>query len=225
MKIKILLIQIFHLKLEKISSHKNHFPKASESISYGIRKEKFDGENDGTLEKPESFFLSRHSIREFRPEKVRKDILHHAIELSRKTPSACNRQPWHVYHITDTDKIQLALSHQSGNRGFGHLVHNLLVICSDIRAFNPGSERYQHWIDGGMYSMSLIYTLHSLGISSCCLNWSTQGNIDKKFRATFPEIDNSHTIIMMLAIGLAEHEQNICASPRKPMIEIYSEIK
>ena len=51
----------------------------------------------------------------------------------------------------------------------------LLIIAMDLKAFVPAHERYQHWIDGGMFSMSIIYALHSLGLSSCCLNWSKLG--------------------------------------------------
>ncbi|HCG9712240.1 TPA: nitroreductase family protein [Vibrio parahaemolyticus] len=178
----------------------------------------------GMLIDPDEFFNSRYSVREFSDSKVCRDKLNSAILLSLKTPSACNRQPWHVYHISDGKKIQEALAHQSGNRGFSNKIQDLLVICSDIRAFNPGSERYQHWIDGGMYSMSLVYTLHSMGIASCCLNWSHQGKSDLAFRREFEEISPSHTIIMMLAIGNPQEFNNLCVSPRRPKDEIYSEI-
>ncbi|EOA3786124.1 nitroreductase family protein [Vibrio vulnificus] len=178
----------------------------------------------GRLINPKSFFGTRYSIREFSRDRVEHATLLEAIELALKTPSACNRQPWHVYHLSDKSKIDLALSHQSGNRGFTDEIEDLLIICSDIKAFNPGSERYQHWIDGGMFSMSLVYTLHSKGIASCCLNWSQQGIPDKKFRDVFPQIDNSHTIIMMLAIGKPKENNFLCVSPRRPLNEIYSEI-
>ncbi|MEO9494331.1 MAG: nitroreductase family protein [Vibrio splendidus] len=184
-------------------------------------------ENDlrkGILSQPGEFFNSRYSVREFSGTKVCRDKLNAAISLSLKTPSACNRQPWHVYHISESKKIQEALAHQSGNRGFNDKIQDLLVICSDIRAFNPGSERYQHWIDGGMYSMSLVYTLHSMGIASCCLNWSHQGKHDLAFRKEFAEISPSHTIIMMLAIGEPQESNKLCISPRRPIEEIYSEI-
>lgn len=178
----------------------------------------------GILKEPGEFFNSRYSVREFSDRPVCKNKLKSAISLSLKTPSACNRQPWHVYHISDKKQIQEALVHQSGNKGFSDKIHDLLVICSDIRAFNPGSERYQHWIDGGMYSMSLVYTLHSMGIASCCLNWSHQGKSDLAFRKEFHEISPSHTIIMMLAIGEPQESNKLCVSPRRPIEEIYSEI-
>ena len=84
-----------------------------------------------------------------------------------KSPSACNRQAWHVYH-SDSDEVKLAvLKEQSGNKGFGDKIPNLLIVASDLKAFMPAEERYQHWIDGGMFSMSLVYAFHSLGVASC----------------------------------------------------------
>ncbi|MFA0069621.1 nitroreductase family protein [Vibrio breoganii] len=193
---------------------------------FGVFNSSKNDLHKGMLSSPEDFFFTRHSIREFGnvDSSVDKSTLEKAVRLSLKTPSACNRQAWHVYHISDQKKIKKALSHQKGNRGFGHKVNDLLVICSDIKAFNPGSERYQHWIDGGMYSMSLVYALHSVGIASCCLNWSQQGKDDKGFRKDFPEISNSHSVIIMLAIGEPKENNQICVSPRRPMSEIFTEL-
>ncbi|MGS4880493.1 nitroreductase family protein [Photobacterium damselae] len=208
------------IKYKEISSY---FIDNSSS-DCGVVSLSIDDLNKGLLLNPDDFFLSRYSIREFDSERISILDLHKAIQLSLKTPSACNRQPWHVYHISDKNKIIDALSYQSGNRGFTNDINDLLIICSDIRAFNPGNERYQHWIDGGMYSMSLIYALHSKGIGSCCLNWSQQGGVDSKFRKKFVEIDDAHTIIMMLAIGKPKNNNILCASPRRPFNEVYSEV-
>jgi nitroreductase len=194
--------------------------------NFGVFNSSKDELNKGILANPEEFFYTRHSIREFGNvySSIDKPIIEEAIRLSLKTPSACNRQAWHVYHISDHNQIKKALSHQKGNRGFGHKVNDLLVVCSDIKAFNPGSERYQHWIDGGMFSMSLVYALHSVGLASCCLNWSQQGRDDKRFRKDFPEISNSHSVILMLAIGEPKENNKICVSPRRPMSEIFTEL-
>src|SRR3546814_1994141 len=73
---------------------------------------------------------------------------------------------------SDLEIIDRALSLQNGNRGFGHEIPCLLILCTDLSAFDTAGERYQHWIDGGMFSMSLVWALHALGYSSCCLNWS-----------------------------------------------------
>jgi nitroreductase len=175
--------------------------------------------NKGILLNPENFFLSRYSLREFKNEIVKDDLIERALKLAMKSPSACNRQPWHIYHITD-DKIKTeALKLQSGNKGFGEKIPNLAIIAIDQKAFMPGQERYQHWIDGGMFSMSFVYALHSLGIASCCLNWSQTPKVDRKLRARI-NIQPNHSVMMMLAIGFPDDSNKVCFSSRRPLNEV-----
>ncbi len=177
----------------------------------------------GVLASPEDFFLSRYSLREFQNKSVSRNVIKRAVELAMKTPSVCNRQPWHVYHADDKRIINAALSFQNGNRGFGHAIPNLMVVTSDLKAFMSGAEHYQHWIDGGLFSMSLIYALHSLGVASCALNWSQSPDKDKGFRAKL-NIQPSHTVILLLALGWPKKNNRVCCSTRRPSNEVLSSL-
>lgn len=177
----------------------------------------------GKLDRPEEFFFSRFTLREFKNEEVSDDVIQRAISLATKTPSVCNRQPWHIYYSGKREVIDDVLSHQSGNRGFGHAVPSLIIVTADLKAFMSGNEHYQHWIDGGMISMSLIYALHSLGVASCALNWSQSPENDIKIRKKF-NIKNNHTIIMMLACGWPDDDNQICLSSRMPLESFSSKI-
>lgn len=178
----------------------------------------------GILASPESFFLSRYSLREFKEEFVSEEVIKRAVSLAMKSPSVCNRQAWHVYHTTDLLVKEKALKHQAGNRGFGDRIPNLMILTTDLKAFMPGQEHYQHWIDGGLFSMSLIYALHSLGVASCCLNWSQSPSNDRLLR-TLVDIKQNHTIVMMLAVGWPDEENNVCMSARRPLDEVYTCLK
>jgi len=174
----------------------------------------------GRLENPEQFFMSRYSVRDFKNKSVDNEIIYRALSLAAKTPSVCNRQAWHVYHLDTRSQIDLALSLQNGNKGFGHEVPCLLLITADLSAFDTANERYQHWIDGGMYAMSVVFSLHSLGLASCCLNWD-QGPInDMRLRTLLPLKDH-HTVIMMIAVGYPNDEIKVCYSARKPLNDYY----
>jgi nitroreductase len=178
----------------------------------------------GKINKPEDFFLSRFSLREFKNESIDIHTVMRAISLAVKAPSVCNRQPWHIYHTDKREVIDRALALQSGNRGFGHLIPNLAVITTDLKAFMPGNEHYQHWIEGGIISMSLIHAFHSLGVASCCLNWSQSPGNDKKLRKILA-IEDSHTVIMMLAYGLPCKTNKVCVSDRRPVEEYQTELE
>lgn len=170
----------------------------------------------GKLDDPERFFLSRYSVRDFRPDPVPEEVLRRALVLALKTPSVCNRQAWHVYHISERARIDSALALQNGNRGFGHEIPCLLIITADLSAFDTRNERFQHWIDGGMFSMSMVMALHSLGISTCCLNWS-KGAIDDLRLRKIAGIRGPHTVVMMMAAGYPNENLKVCYSARKPV--------
>lgn len=188
---------------------------------------KIYGVNDlkrGVLENPENFFFSRSSVRDFSDEAVDNSQVCRAISLAQKTPSVCNRQSSHVYQISDSLLIEKALRYQNGNRGFGQKIPCLLIVTSDLKAFDVSGERYQHTIDGGMFSMSLVMAFHSIGLSTCCLNWSSTGWNDLKLRNLI-DIKPEHTVIMMLAVGYPREQIKVCVSERRPFSEIYTHLK
>lgn len=170
----------------------------------------------GVLSEPEKFFYSRHSIRDYADKRVSLDLIKRAVYLALKTPSVCNRQAWYVYYTDVRVKIDACLSLQNGNSGFGHEIPSLMIIAADLKAFDAAGERNQAWIDGGMFSMSIVYALHSLGLSSCCLNWSKTPRDDRRIRGILP-VKEHHNIIMMISIGYPRDEIKVCASARKPL--------
>nr|WP_236783470.1 nitroreductase family protein [Aliivibrio fischeri] len=175
----------------------------------------------GLLSNPDKFFLSRYSLREYSEKKVSDSIILKSLELAQKSPSSCNMQAWHTYLLQDREKIKLALDIQSGNKGFGHKVNGLLIFTCDQLPFISSSERYQHWIDGSLHAMSVVYALHSLGVASCCLNWSEDGKRDRLLRSKL-NIKDNHSIIMMLSFGYPEKINKVCVSPRRPLKESYT---
>ena len=208
----------------KVLLEEIEFLEFPEEKHQGIKSLGIKEFHKGILGSPENFFFSRFSLREFKGDVVPKEVIEKAISLAIKTPSVCNRQPWHVYHTETREVIDTALGLQSGNRGFGHLVSNLIIITVDLKAFMSGTEHFQHWIEGGLFSMSLIYAFHSIGIASCCLNWSQSPQNDKKLREKI-NIENNHTVIMMLAFGYPKNENTVCVSARRPVKQFYSKLK
>lgn len=192
-------------------------------VDYGIYSLTKEEINRGQLEKPEDFFNSRYTLRDFKDITIPPEIIDRALSLAQKTPSSCNMQPWHVYLLKNKTNIDIALSYQTGNKGFTNNIHNLMIITSDQLSFISSSERYQHWIDGGLYAMSLIYAFHSLGIATCSLNWSENPQKDIAFRKAL-NINHHHSIIMMIAFGYPCENNLVCVSPRKSTECIKTEI-
>lgn len=190
-----------------------------ESVEGGVIELDVDELLAGRLDDPEQFFFSRHSVRDFRPAAVPRELLQRAIRLAMRTPSVCNRQAWHVYQMDSRASIDRALALQNGNRGFGHEVPCLLIITADLRAFDTHGERFQHWVDGGMFAMSLALALHSLGLAACFLNWSRGARDDRRLRQVVA-LDDAHTVITMMAVGYASKKLKVCYSARRPVDSI-----
>jgi len=161
------------------------------------------------------FFKSRHSVRDFSSAPVSYSLIEQAVEMTVYTPTVCNRQAAKVHAFTDEDERNKVIQCQMGNSGFGDQIKVLLMVTVDRQCFFSAGERNQCWIDGGLLSMSLIYALHSLGLATCCLNWSVTKQQDKKLRSTI-EIHDSEAVIMMIAVGHLKEEFNIAKSTRKP---------
>ena len=166
----------------------------------------------------ENFFGSRYSIRQFSDEEVELETIKKAVEMAKKTPSVCNRQAWKAIVLQTPDKVKRALEIQGGARGFEGQINKVLVITTAMSSFQSIGERYQGWIDGGMFAMSVIYALHSLGLGTCCLNWSKEYPTDLKFKNTIG-IKKSDTIIMLIAVGHMPEKIVVAKSERKQLEE------
>ena len=162
------------------------------------------------------FFESRHSIRQFVGGTIPDDHIRKAVALSQKTPSVCNRQCWHVHAFSNTADIKRLLAIQSGSRGFSENVSSVLVITAELGNFLEVAERYQAWIDGGMFSMALCLALHDQGYGTCCLNWSKERDADRAMHLA-ASIPQSEQIIMLLAVGHMPEEFDVARSYRPPV--------
>jgi nitroreductase len=159
------------------------------------------------------FFYARHSIREFSNEVVDSDQILEALDIARKYPSVCNRQAIRTYLILPKDKVLEHLSYQNGNRGFREKINKVIVITADLSMFSKAEERNQPFIDGGIYLMGLLLSLHSVGLGAVALNWSTHKDSDLAYRELC-FIKESEVIISFVGIGHLKEEMTIPKSER-----------
>ena len=164
-----------------------------------------------------NFCECRYSIRDFAEGHISDEIIIKAIEISQKTPSACNRQAWKA-RVFRGDKKNMILGYQNGNRGFKESIDTVLLITGLTTSFSDG-ERNQVFIDGGLFSMSLIYALHSMGVGVCALNTAFKSPQEKQIRKAI-NLNIEEVPIMMLAIGQLKETFIVANSPRKSLSEI-----
>lgn len=165
-----------------------------------------------------SFFKSRHSIREFTGESVDIDLIERAIGISLKTPSACNRQSWRVVIASRPEEV---LQYQNGNRGFVGVDKVLLVI--GLSSKYSSSERHAVWVDGGLFSMSLLLSLHSMGIGTCALNTSYTLKEELEVRKQL-NLALDEELIMMIALGQLKENFKVPMSIRLNIEDVVSNL-
>ncbi|NBU32550.1 MAG: hypothetical protein EBS36_05215 [Actinobacteria bacterium] len=162
----------------------------------------------------QKFFWSRKSLRVFSDRPVDRELISQAVDLARNTPSVCNRQSWQVYAIDQSELLEAVLPLQNGNESFRSEIKMALVITSDLNKFSGAGERNQVWIDGGLFSMSLAWALHGLGLGTCMLNWSVLNSQSERLRQKLHMPDNEE-VMMLMAVGHPETNIRFAKSEKK----------
>lgn len=203
--------------LKQIDTLLENFPAVKEDLKTPVRLAAHQADWKPAFD---SIVNARRSVRAFKTEHhVNNEVIVEAIRVARMSPTACNRQPSKVHVFNDPKMIQSLLSLQNGNRGFGHTIPTLLILTADMTGFFDASERYQPYIDASLFCMSLIYSLQTQGISSCCLNWCVDPSIDQSAHLVGGIADNEK-IIMFLGIGYATEDALTPKSPRRLVKDI-----
>lgn len=164
-----------------------------------------------------TFAKSRHSVRDLSGE-VSVDKIRDAIQTALHSPSSCNRQAWILHLVSSKPLIDKALKFQNGNRGFSHLVNKLLVVTVDARALGYNEFR-DVFVNGGLFTMSMVYALHSMGVANCLLNWSVTKENDIGLRRLL-KIKESEMIIVMIGCGDPPDFFKYTNSKRKQVDEV-----
>jgi nitroreductase len=172
----------------------------------------------------EKFSESRKSVRNFTGNYIDDGLIEKAVSLSKNAPSVCNRQPSKVYYLKNKSKIDDVLEIQSGLNGFSKNINQLLVVTTDVNYYYSVGERYQFFIDGGVYLMNLLYALHFYKIAACPANWAKEKDDEKRIKQILP-IKDSEKVICLIAIGEAEQTFRTTLSKRRDVSELLTIIE
>lgn len=179
---------------------------------------KIDNLNKGFVE----LANHRYSVREYSSEPVSQELLDKVYTVSMKTPSVCNRQATRVYQITDSEKIVQALKIQGGFGGYA-APPVLLLVTSDIRAFMNNDERNEPFVDGGLFSMSLLYALEAYGLAACPLNAMFSLAQDRATRKLL-NMPDYELPVMYITVGNFPDSVPVCCSTRRSPDSIVTRI-
>ncbi|EPR77543.1 nitroreductase [Leifsonia rubra CMS 76R] len=172
---------------------------------------------------PLELFRSRHSVRDYSDRAVSEELLRSVVAAAISSPSVCNRQAWEVRFFEGAQK-NAVLRHQNGNRGFGESAPVVALVTVDAKLFSGAGERNQAWIEGGIFSMSLVLALHSVGVDSCMLNLSLNNRSLNNLRGGVG-LEQNELPIMMIAIGYGAQGNRRARSPRRSLDEVLRPVR
>lgn len=158
------------------------------------------------------FTASRHSVRSFTGEPVDMQSINNALKIAETTPSACNRQPWYNYVVTDKNIIEEILTIQHGARQFKDQVSALIITASSAHFFF-GYEFNQMYFNTGLYSMNLLLALHAEGLGTIPLNLGLS-NDKLTFIKEICGMPDSQMPISLIAIGVLPESYKYAKSAR-----------
>lgn len=147
----------------------------------------------------------RHSLRNFSKTPVSEEDIIGAVKLAQTAPSACNRQPIRVYAVTDADKISKIMALHGGIRTMSNPTV-IFVIVGDRILYKGEYERNTVYVDGGIFTMNMLYALDHFGIASCPAIW---GNIpsDDDNLSKIVGIPKSQIIVNLIVAGYYPKEE------------------
>ena len=167
----------------------------------------------------ENFLRTRTSVRDFSEKEVELNSIIDAMSLAKLAPSVCNRQGWKAHVYSDTALINQLLTLQNGNRGFTESINKLLIIVGDMRSFTK-LESNQIYIDGGIFSMNVLLSLHSKGLGAIALNTCLPYTIEKKVKK-LAGLQEYEKLIMMIAVGNIKNDFKVAMSNRKDTNQVF----
>ena len=160
-------------------------------------------------------FDTRHSCREFANRHVSDKDIEEAVRMALRCPSACNRQPFHVYVI---DPAKLAK--QLGRSKLQYEGDHTLVITGDVRAFTSG-ELLDWIVSPSVFAGYLTLSLHSLGIGSCVVRKDLvkHSKYNEAVRVV-TGMDESECVVLEMFIGYYKDKYVAPVSNRKAVSDV-----
>lgn len=163
--------------------------------------------------------LRRRSVRWFLQQRVPRKLIENAVQVAAQSPSACNRQPF-VFRIFDDPELARRVGGiPAGTTGFSDNFPAVVVVVGQQRHYFDERDRHVIYIDGALASMSFVYALETLGLSSCCINWP---DIEDRERAMeqFLELEPDERPIMLIAFGYPDPDGLVPYSQKKSLSQL-----
>ncbi|KAB7528665.1 nitroreductase [Flagellimonas olearia] len=216
--------EVVDIKNPKINSSKLIFEK----YKYDLDVEKASipyKRNFETLKVSYEDFLGlaklRRAVRWYEDKPVSRELIDKAIKAASLSPSACNRQPFEFRVFDDKELVQKVANISWGTLGFSHNFPVIVVVVGSLEAYFDERDRHVIYIDGALASMSFMYALETLGLSSCPINWPDVKKFENQMGSLLG-LEKNERPIMLISLGHPDKDALVPFSEKKDLFELRS---
>lgn len=161
----------------------------------------------------------RRSVRWYLQKPVPRELLDQAIIVASLSPSACNRQPFEFRIFDQPELVQQVSVLPMGTRGFSHNFPVIIAVVGKLSAYFSARDRHLIYIDASLVSMSFMYALETLGLSSCPINWPDIEAREKKMSSLL-NLELDERVIILISVGYPDPEGMVAYSQKKSLNQI-----
>ncbi|MDJ0696978.1 nitroreductase family protein [Mastigocoleus sp. MO_188.B34] len=163
--------------------------------------------------------IRRRSVRWYLQKPVPRELIDKAIMAATLSPSACNRQPFEFRIFDDSEMVQKVAAIPMGTAGFHHNFPAIIVVIGKLRAYVSERDRHVIYIDASLASMTFMYALETLGLSSCPINWPDLDPQESQMTSLI-NLEPDERVVMLISVGYYDPEGMIPYSQKKPLNQI-----
>lgn len=165
---------------------------------------------------------ARRSCRWFEDRSISMKTVRAAMSAALQAPSACNRQPFDFYAVTDKRCIAEIVALPLGTKGFGADLPCLIAVVGDLSAFSEPRDRHLIYIDSSLAVMSFMLALTSAGLASVPINWPDLPHNHEELRRILG-LAPWQVPIMLIGLGYPDPDGMIAYSEKRRVDEVLHE--
>lgn len=158
----------------------------------------------------------RRSVRFFDDRPVPRELVDKALLVARQAPTACNRLPYEFRVFDDPAMVKKVANIPFGTAGYADNIQTVVVVVGKLDSYFSPRDRHAIYVDASLASMSFMFGLETLGLSSSVINWPDFEPLERKMQKTLG-LQGSDRVVMLIAVGYAHPEGLVPFSQKKEL--------
>lgn len=158
----------------------------------------------------QDLILARQSVRAFKSEQPKKELLEMVLEAARMAPSAVNFQPWQFIVVSNKEKLQ-ALQGCYHREWFQTAPVCIVVLGNHNQAWHRQADNKDHTdVDVAIAIDHLTLQASELGLGTC---WVCNFEVDKV--VSLFDLPTYLEPIALIPIGFPQDENDVLVTEKK----------